>query len=222
MGKNVDSNYFKKKKIIERIINIYNKYRVLLKPHKNRCIKKSFKMKVNNFRKLFEAKFFDIAACKCAVGRCNCSKEKKFLEDQRTQRHLTVGDVTNNESGTELGDVATEGFVENCVTNENIVAVPYDVPNDDDVLMSSSDSLSTNSDSESESVRVQSTSRKTRSKDNIVRNKLSLAAAAITTAVLKDMGIVTMKNKNNVIDKNKTSKNSAENAKCTFVFISTN
>lgn len=49
---------------------------------------------------------------------------------------MNVGDVTKNESGTELGDVATGVFDENVVANENIVALLYDVHNDDYVLIS--------------------------------------------------------------------------------------
>lgn len=80
--------------IVKRLKAYHNKYRNLLKPYASRKDVKTYQERVGMFKE--EAKcLFDIASCKCkSFDSCNCEKsnkiplkERDFLLDQRTNRN---------------------------------------------------------------------------------------------------------------------------------------
>ena len=93
-------------RVLHKIRQYPEKYKEIMKQPKSRQNRDSYKIIFKTF--CSEAKnLFDVAACKCKIGQCQCEKmfrvpaqEQKFLADQRTLRLMCIGSVdiaaTNN------------------------------------------------------------------------------------------------------------------------------
>jgi len=88
------------RKIVKKIKAYHDKYRNLLKPYASRKNVKSYCDKIKLFRENGKS-LFDIATCKCeSFDSCNCETLRKipiaeriFLLDQRTDRKMTIGNI---------------------------------------------------------------------------------------------------------------------------------
>ena len=86
--------------VTNKISQYHNEYRNLLISYKSRQNVASYRKKIDDFIEN-SRKLFDVSFCKCAnFSVCNCAKEKRvpqletnFLEDQRTERKIFIGNV---------------------------------------------------------------------------------------------------------------------------------
>ena len=85
------------KRVLNMIRSYHDKYMKLIKPLKGRQNDEKYRRKIFEFREEGSSKLFDIAACKCALDKCDCVKEHKvpvaekpFLCDQRTCRLMYI------------------------------------------------------------------------------------------------------------------------------------
>jgi len=220
------------KRVLQTIRSYHDKYMKLIKPLKGRQHDDNYRAKIERFREESRCKLFDIAACKCVLHDCRCKKERKvpvqereFLQDQRTLRIMcmsTVDAVTTRkllqrQKRKTDGDKAVRPKKYIKMSDAvKINVVPFDV--DSDVSKSDKDS-----DSDSgESIAKPSSHTETTATDSFARSPPILrrgmpalaracdrhgisdrSAAAVASAVLEDLGLITASDSTNVIDQSK-------------------
>lgn len=91
--------------IVIRLHSYHNKYRSILKPYHGRKEDENYIRKLEEFKKNSK-KLFDIASCKClSFAICSCEigrkvpiEERDFLTDQRTERNMIIGGIDSKTS----------------------------------------------------------------------------------------------------------------------------
>jgi len=216
-------------RVLQLIRAYHDRYQKLVKPFKSRHNDEKYKAKIRSFKDECKLKLFDIAACKCALGNCHCSKERKvptleqaFLVDQRTLRIMYMG--TEDKVATKKLRQRQKRKACEVVRSEKYLKMS-DAGNSSIVAIDADSAHEGKSDTESErndyvnksacgtettaiksSVRLPSVLRRrmpalARACD---RHGLSdRSAAAVASAVLEDFGLVTAEDPSNVIDQNK-------------------
>lgn len=204
------------KRVVQMIHTYHKTYKNLMKHYKEREKTSSYQSKIQIFLEKAKTTLFDISACKCVdFIVCTCKKsskvpviEQKFLRDQRTTRLMYIGNVdkttsqvlNKREKRKARAASSLSHFVEDSLERKGSI----------DLDSESSDTI--HSDSDLDSVYEPSSS----CQPNQMRVSLpatsklvdryrisNRASAAITSAVLQDIGIVSQTEKSFVIDKNK-------------------
>lgn len=88
-------------RVLQMMRAYHDNYRSLLKPYKSRKNQPKYKDQLKKFENSSKSRLFDICTCKCKdFTKCVCEKNKKvpkleieFLNDQRTQRQMVIGNI---------------------------------------------------------------------------------------------------------------------------------
>lgn len=219
-------------RIMTLIRAYHEKYMRLLKQPKSKLSSEQYKKRLEQFQQESREKLFDIAACKCDFILCKCEKSKKvpkseqaFLLDQRTSRKMFIGNIdiaatqkirraekrklqeevrkstvqytglprkdtdgsVTDESNTEDTEISGEPLTSHCFVPEPSTS-------------------SGNKSSKKESSKQMRLKLPTLAKICDRYGVSSRAAAAISSAVLKDIGVITQDNSSKVIDKCKVQR----------------
>lgn len=208
----------------------HDKYMKQIKPFKGRQGEDNYQRKLQKFRDDSKLKLFDIAACKCKESLCKCNKIKRvpveehtFLLDQRTTRKMVIGGIDKTitehihkrmiRQSTEAAKRAKEATR---IAESDNAEIGQDRQNTN----SSFDEQSSAESSGEEVVPVPTTPSTSTVNSKVTPNRkryeLSAlartcdryavsdrAAAAIASAVLEDVGVITIEDKTSVIDRSK-------------------
>ena len=215
------------KRILDMLTAYYHKFKNIMKPYKGRSHDQKYQEKLTKFRD--ESKnLFDIAACKCFGGDCNCPAIKKvpkreieFLNDQRNERKMRIGpiDVTTTQS-IRKAEERREKRSNQPSTSGNITRVhpqpsTSGIGHPHQLLESSSSDESTDDSDFERHLQTRCTKRQGTRQQKITEKLPSLAltcdrygvsdrvGASIASAVLKDTKIITEENTEEVIDRSK-------------------
>lgn len=213
------------KKILEKVRAYHDKYRSILKPYKERKTNAKYAAKLEMFAEEARSKLFDISACKCSDWmKCRCSKKKKvpidereFLLDQRNQRKMMIGsvDVAKTAHNMRRENRKNKEVLQKLKKSTQSTSTAESAAVDDSVI---TDITSSEYDSSDSDVGLSSTKGASDAKGSAVRNRnaypsLALecdrhgvsdrAAAAVASAVLKDIGAVKKEDMSGVIDRSK-------------------
>jgi hypothetical protein len=201
-----------------------------IKPFKGRQGEDNYQRKLQKFRDESKIKLFDIAACKCKEFLCKCNKIRRvpveectFLLDQRTTRKMVIGGIDKT---------ITEHIHKKMIRQSKEAARrakeatrtadSYSTEKSEDRqnINSSFDEQSSAESSGEEVVPVPTTPSTSTVESKVTpnRNRYELsvlartcdryavsdrAAAAIASAVLEDVGVITNEDKTSVIDRSK-------------------
>lgn len=224
-------------RILQLLQQYHAKYMKLLKPFRSRQNSETYKSKIKCFREEGQSSLFDIAACKCHLlsTSCTCDKSRKvpldeqeFLLDQRGPRKMAISSIdvkrTKKLMQKEQRQIKEASRKSNYPMYSEKETVDSKALSDYD---SSSTSDSNNcSDSEimpQEVVPTPSTS-KYAEKNQQMRIQLTAfaktcdrhgisdrSAAALASAVLHDVGIVTPEDPSKIIDRSKVRRERQKN-----------
>lgn len=198
--------------ILHMIRQYHGKLRNLKKPLKSR-LNDALRQKVKEFREIAETKLFDISSCKCAnFSLCKCKnkvpiREREFLVDQRTERKMFIGTID---------PVATRN-IERSLHRRVLETRSLPSTSTSNVLdMELSDGEETDDIDDSSNTKQEASPKLQRQRSKQMRINLpSLAqacdrtgvsdrsAAIIASAVLKDIGLVTIEETCKIIDRSK-------------------
>jgi hypothetical protein len=202
--------------ILARIKAYHEKYRNILKPYESRKNVDSYKYKLLEFQNESK-KLFDIATCKCKTyDNCLCEKDRKvplkervFLSDQRTIRSMMIGTIDRNTTKKNENNIdrklKREIYEKNMVTPDtNKPITSSNVKN----VSQTENQVSQNSTPQilSNTTVINSTSTKVfpvvaRTLDRYgVSDRVG---AAIVSATLQDIGLITQNDTSNVVDRSK-------------------
>ena len=210
-------------RVLKMIRSYYDKY-IKIKKNKKRD---DFEAKAKSFRRDAKDKLFDIAACKCLFEACKCEKSRKvpraeqdFLHDQRCVRLMMMSNI-DKLATKKLSARMLRKTVENHRANKHRTAVVGDTAtspkddsdhtNNDDDDNNTNDELSGDEPGEMPIAMIQSPTSLSRNLRKLPalaracdRHGISdRSAAAIATAVLEDLGVVTESDSCNIIDRSK-------------------
>lgn len=214
--------------IVRRIRGYHDKYRMLLKPYKTRKLTQTYINSLEKF-KMESKRLFDIAACRCDISKvCNCEKsrkvplcEREFIQDQRSERKMCIGglDRKSTKKNLKLIDrkLKRQEYEEKASTSKESSFVPHQQASfhyhqsDSSINEDSCEEYKEpeNNLSYSEDVtEVGSTSRNFQKYPTLAitldRYGVSdRAGAAIVSAALQDMGVITENNTSQVVDRSK-------------------
>jgi hypothetical protein len=201
------------RRIVQMIRDRYEKYKNLLKSYHRRH-QETYKTRLDEFSNSTE-KLFDIASCKCSdFLACQCSKSQKvppaeqvFLIDQRGNRNMYIGGIDTPATKAIKKRELRKAQAEARINTEATTSSKSSPISKTDISTSSHD---LEKDDPSPSVK------KRKMSENQTRVELPTlaltcdrygvsdrAGAAIASAVLKDVGIVTETNRDKVIDRSK-------------------
>jgi len=226
-------------RVVKMIRSYYDKF-IKVKKNKKRS---DYAAKADSFRRDAKNRLFDIAACKCLSGACNCDKSRKvphveqdFLHDQRSVRLMIMSNIDKRETK----KLCTKQQ-RKCQESMRAKKLPMSVIGDGDATLtiSSSDESDDNiplsqyrnrstgmptmadnadTDDNGELLDIMQQAALSTSVDSASRNIYKFpalaracdrhglsdrSAAAIATAVLEDIGVVTAVDSSNVIDRSK-------------------
>lgn len=208
-----------KQTIKKKIKDYYNKIRSVEKSIKRKGLKD--KKNREKFIKNAETSLFDISACKCKdLDRCTCNKGSKvpkrevtFLHDQRTVRQMRIGKI-DLQTSKALTNTASRKM--KMTANSSTSAIGPSISGIQSTPMLSKSSEYSLRDFVEKSGPNDSEFERILTRDSCKRISLSHTASAafrtgvsdrdaalIASAVLQDAGLVTIKDKNLVVDKNK-------------------
>lgn len=204
--------------ILRKIRSYHDKYRTLLKSYKARKDVESYRKQIDTFR--MKAKvLFDISTCTCkSFESCCCKKERKvpmkereFLLDQRTERKMVIGSldrkVTIQKTKAAKRKLEQELYEERNKTLTGVSSCPVDLNN--------GYKLKRRTEYSAASVTVESEAKKAEDVTPVVTrfpvvartlDRFGIsdrAGAAIVSATLQDVGIISQSNVSNVVDRNK-------------------
>lgn len=226
-------------RIIERIRDYHCKYRNLMKPFKQRSNIPSFIKKTEEFKDKSKV-LFDIASCKCKnCEKCICEKNKKvpvterlFLLDQRTARKMMIGNIDNKTTKQlqerEKRKLKQEQFLQEANSSKMQKFDKPDKATSVELRDSLLDDLTMNSDLPLfEDITTPSTSSGISTYGQMRKTLPTLArecdrwglsdrgAAAVSSALLQDLGIVHENDTASIIDRSKIRR---ERQKCRSKF----
>lgn len=195
--------------IERRIRSYYDKYRSLLKPFKARKDVESYRQQLFRFRQNAQI-LFDIATCRCeSFDNCTCEKirkipikERNFLLDQRTDRKMAIGGVDRETTKKITSLLARKRRHVDVELDGNKSTLPGP-------SCSSSSRLSEKCVSFTTSTNQYNMAPKVAKDLPIVARTLDRysisdrAGAAIVSAVLQDVGLISQNNMSNVVDRSK-------------------
>ncbi|CAG9826869.1 unnamed protein product [Diabrotica balteata] len=213
-----------KDRIMQLLRKYHNKYLNLIRyPKSKRNVQ--YELKITSFKEETRDKLFDIAACKCdfsACKYCKCDKSRKvpkqeqeFLLDQRSTRDMAIGTV--DRETTKKLNVRTERQTKETERVQKFKSEFHNISMPScstEVTRLSTDSDNSSSSEASPSVaNIDLPSKPSCSQMRIelptlgtICDKYGISdrsAAAVATAVLKDVGIICDSDTSKVIDKNK-------------------
>jgi hypothetical protein len=224
-----------RKRIVKLLQTYHTKYVNLLKPFKSRQNDSTYITKIQSFKDEASSRLFDIAACKCDLTSesvlCGCEKSRKvpaievpFLLDQRSARKMAISNIDiiqtkkiqQNERRKQK--VALQSGRDFNLTRKECSASTLDLDSSD------TSEPEVASDSEKQYTNEHSKTPKVKDKSNQMRVSLKTlantcdrygvsdrSAAAIASAVLQDIGVVTTEDKSKVIDRSKVRRERQEN-----------
>lgn len=226
-------------RVLQMIRSYYDKY-IKVKKNKKRS---DYAAKADSFRRDAKNRLFDIAACKCLSGACNCDKPRKvphveqdFLHDQRSVRLMIMSNIDKRETKKLCAKQQRK-----CQESMRAKNLPMSVIGDATLTISSSDESDDNiplsqyrnrstgmpatmaddsdtDDNGGELLNIMQQAAVNTSVHSASRNICKFpalasacdrhglsdrSAAAIATAVLEDIGVVTDVDSSNVIDRSK-------------------
>lgn len=209
-----------KKSVVRKVVKLHTSYRNILKKPRNRKSTKSYSDMVDEYRNQHTNTLFDISRCKCnTLQNCNCEKQHKvpvdermFLIDQRGKREMFIG---------EIDKVTTTKIQQQFLRNH--AAHNQSIPelcssSSINVSFESSESSNSSLDSSSSAIIEEFKNPKNNNLIASATNNLELpnvaqecdrfgisdrCAAALTSALLVDIGVVTEDRRELVIDRNK-------------------
>lgn len=215
-------------RVLQLIRSYHTKYKGLLKSIKGKQISKHYQAKFKAFREEAKLKLFDISACKCEFSSCSCEKSRKvpvqeqaFLHDQRTVRKMVISTVDiaatkilrrkakrKAQENTRLSKAAKQTESAAPVFSESSSSSSKMDINDDMFMASNSTFIatvneppySTKPSTSSQQMRVPLP---TLARECDRYGVSDRAAAAISSAVLQDVGLVTEQDSSSVIDRSK-------------------
>lgn len=212
-----------RKRVSQLIKTHHDKYLKLLRYPE---VKKndSYKIRVQEFQ-IENTRLFDISACKCEIlEQCSCDKEKKvpknewgFLLDQRGPRKMIIGNIDVKETS-KLINKASRMEKNIQMHNMQRKELQQSVQHESNISLSrkrkSETYIKIDHALPSTSYNIDSINTEMQCKQNYVKlptlakvcDRYGLSdrsAAAVATAVLHDLGIVTIANTENVIDRSK-------------------
>lgn len=204
-------------RVLQMIKTYHDKYRNILKSAKSRINNDTFKKKLEHFQNEAKNGLFDIAACKCVeFSICNCEKSRKvpiieqvFIIDQRTTRKMVMTSIDTSTTKKLQKKIMRKEIDAKRIEKKSLSVV--------DVINFDSDEVSTETDDSDKDFRsVLNTSTSPSIKISQMRLKLPAlamacdrtgisdrSAATIASAVLQDVGIISIDTKKNVIDRMK-------------------
>ena len=203
-----------------------------IKPFNGRICEDNYQRKLQKFRDESKTKLLDITACKCKKSLCKCDKtrrvpieERTFLSYQRTTRNMAIGSIDRTiterkrkrmirqlkEAARRAKEVARDADTadtNSSDTGQNInfsfdseeSSAESDVDDPNEVV-STTPSSSTVEDRVTPNRRICELPVLTRTCDRYAVS--DQAAAAIASAVLEDVGLMTNEDKTSVINRNK-------------------
>lgn len=211
---------------ILKLIRTHNdRYLKILKPFKGRQNDQKYQEKLKNFCMECRHKLFDISTCKCPSMNCKCeksrkvpAKEREFLEDQRHSRKLFIGNV--DKKVTKVLNKRIERLEaqrkRDCTTSILVVKKSTSTVSESQEKEMECDITEDGSDGQ---YKVPSTTKEIdeyHNKSTQMRIHLphlatmsdryglsDRAAAAVASAVLQDVGLISKTDHNNVIDRHK-------------------
>ncbi|KAJ8928633.1 hypothetical protein NQ314_018777 [Rhamnusium bicolor] len=215
-------------RIIVKIREYHNKYRGLLKSYKQRSAVPSNTRQIEEF-KIKSKSLFDIAACKCiSFEKCLCDKSKKmpikerpFLLDQRSTRKMMIGNVDYKMSKQLQNRTKRKKNQEERLQKVKVRELPennnFDSSSDTSMERISTEDVLNPTEPNS----IPSTSSSIHLESSQMRKSLPTlprecdrwglsdrGAAAISSALLQDLGIVTSQETSSIIDRSKIRRES--------------
>lgn len=213
--------------VLRKIRLYHDKYRALLKSYKARKDVESYRKQIDIFRTKANA-LFDISTCSCqSFESCSCRKDRKvhvneqaFLIDQRTERKMMIGfvdrKVTSQNAKAEERKIKQERYEKKTLTvaSSSTMKTDTDVKRmcrryEHTVFSASSDIV------ESETQQIESLTPEVTTFPAVARTLdrfgvSDRAGAAIVSATLQDVGLISTENVSNVIDRNKIRRERAK------------
>jgi hypothetical protein len=227
------------RRILQMIIDYHAKYRNLLRS-KIRKGSEKFDCNLAKFREEAK-RLFDIAACKCVnFNTCTCIKEKKvpvmeqeFLKDQRSNRTMVIGNIDIATTSAlrrkeERKSKELQRIVKFTQEQTKNTSISETVTGDNDSAEERQCSLPEEANqpgpSNIQEINLPGPSKLKEEKSTQMRIKLASvasiadrigisdrAAAAIASAALQDLGVITEDDKTNVIDRMKIRRARSKN-----------
>ncbi|CAH0547286.1 unnamed protein product [Brassicogethes aeneus] len=198
-------------RIMERIREYHNKYRELLKPYKQRANVASYIQKIEKFKEKSQG-LFDIATCKCkCFEKCTCEKlkkipvlEREFLLDQRSARKIMIGNVDSHT--TRQMEKREKRKLQEAASSSIVKTIEQQKYANNSQIKESLPSISFEPSTEPPISIISGQMRK--SLPNLARecDRWGLSdrgAAAVSSALLQDLGVVTKDDISSVIDRSK-------------------
>lgn len=216
-------------RILQLLQAYHDKYMKLMKPFKSRKSSETYNYKVQCFKEKSKITLFDIAACKCDLSSgCVCDKfqkvpvdEREFLLDQRGARNMVISGIDVKKTK-KLMQIEQRQRYRSVNSFNCAMSCEKEIVGSDEALLDldppSSSESNNSSDSEiqfPEVVPTPSTSKEVGKKPQMRIRLTTFAktcdrhgisdrsAAALASAVLDDIGIVTPEDRSKIIDRSK-------------------
>ena len=219
-------------RVLKLLRTFHDEFRTFMKPYKGRQHVAKYMAKLHDYDKKYSEKLFDIASCKCKVdSSCTCPKENKvpneeraFLEDQRTFRLMMIGGTDKmtsaklkkrfqrkqlaNASVRKQLDFTSQVQDKSTIEsdNESDMECNMNISEDEDLMYERPPIIPKAATSESTIVILSNQMRKKLPKLAKISDRYGVSntvGAAIASAALEDLGIITKTDKTNVIDRSK-------------------
>ncbi|XP_050527619.1 uncharacterized protein LOC126897791 [Daktulosphaira vitifoliae] len=214
-------------RVLQLIKTYHDKYRNILKSAKGRGYCETYKKKVEKLQTEARSSLFDIAACKCIdFSTCTCEKSRKvphieqiFIKDQRTTRKMFISLVDISTTKKFQKKAIRKEVDANRIERHKLLET-YDKSKLDEVNIEFDESVEINDEYNNSDEDFTITSKPSTSSSNIKNSQMRLklpalalacdrtgisdgSAAKIASAVLQDIGIISVDNKNSVVDRMK-------------------